>query len=106
MRSNIDGAAEGPRQSSCTTTWCVRDYNRGAPDRTGSGIQVAPYDNIRFGSWSVDDQYSWSQVVKRLESLGHKAFAPTVAGHGKGVDKQVGYAEATQSVVDLTSIAI
>ena len=50
------------------------------------------------GAWH--DGSSWSQVVKRLESLGHTAFAPTVAGHGKGVDKQVGYAEATRSVVD------
>ena len=50
------------------------------------------------GAWH--DGSSWSQVVKRLESLGHDAFAPTVAGHGKGVDKQVGYAEATRSVVD------
>ena len=50
------------------------------------------------GAWH--DGSSWSQVVKRLESMGHTAFAPTVAGHGKGVDKQVGYAEATRSVVD------
>jgi alpha-beta hydrolase superfamily lysophospholipase len=50
------------------------------------------------GAWH--DGSSWSQVVQRLESLGHTAFAPTLAGHGKGVDKQVGYAEATRSVVD------
>jgi pimeloyl-ACP methyl ester carboxylesterase len=38
--------------------------------------------------------------VRRLESLGHIAFAPTVAGHGKGVDKQVSHAESTRSIVD------
>jgi pimeloyl-ACP methyl ester carboxylesterase len=50
------------------------------------------------GSWH--DGSSWSQVVKRLEALGHVAFAPTVAGHGKGVDKRVNHAESTQSIVD------
>lgn len=50
------------------------------------------------GAWH--DGPCWSQVVKRLESLGHIAFAPTAAGHGKGVDKQVGHAESTRSIVD------
>ena len=50
------------------------------------------------GFWH--DGSSWSQVVQRLNALGHIAFAPTVAGHGKGVDKQVGHAQSTQSLVD------
>jgi pimeloyl-ACP methyl ester carboxylesterase len=39
-------------------------------------------------------------VVKRLEGLGHRAEAPTVAGHGKGVDKKVNHAQCTKSIVD------
>jgi pimeloyl-ACP methyl ester carboxylesterase len=39
-------------------------------------------------------------VIQRLEGYGHTAFGPTVAGHGKGVNKHVSHAEATQSVVD------
>lgn len=50
------------------------------------------------GAWH--DGSCWDRVVERLEALGHQAFAPTVAGHGKGVDKQVTHAESTQSVVD------
>jgi pimeloyl-ACP methyl ester carboxylesterase len=50
------------------------------------------------GAWH--DGSSWSQVVQRLESLGHNVFAPTLAGHGKGVDKNVGYPEMVGSVVD------
>jgi pimeloyl-ACP methyl ester carboxylesterase len=42
----------------------------------------------------------WNAVVKRLEHHGHQAFAPTVAGHGKGVDKDVSHAQSTQSIVD------
>jgi pimeloyl-ACP methyl ester carboxylesterase len=50
------------------------------------------------GSWH--DGSAWNVVVNRLEHHGHKAFAPTVAGHGKGVDKGVSHAESTQSIVD------
>jgi len=41
----------------------------------------------------------WNQVIKRPESPGHIAFAPT-ASHGRGVDKQVSHAQWTRSVVD------
>jgi pimeloyl-ACP methyl ester carboxylesterase len=50
------------------------------------------------GSWH--DGSAWSAVIKRLEQLGHIAFGPTVAGHGKGVPKQVSHAQSTQSIVD------
>jgi pimeloyl-ACP methyl ester carboxylesterase len=50
------------------------------------------------GSWH--DGSAWSQVAKRLEHHGHKAFAPTVAGHGKGVCKNVSHARSTQSIVE------
>ncbi|MCU1694921.1 MAG: Salicylate esterase [Mycobacterium sp.] len=42
----------------------------------------------------------WQPVIKRLEQLGHTAYGPTVAGHGKGVPKNVTHAESTQSIVD------
>jgi pimeloyl-ACP methyl ester carboxylesterase len=50
------------------------------------------------GSWL--DGSAWADVVQRLKYLGHNAFAPTVAGHGKGVRKDVSHAESTQSIVD------
>jgi pimeloyl-ACP methyl ester carboxylesterase len=42
----------------------------------------------------------WQPVIERLEQLGHTAYAPTVAGHGKGVPKDVTHADETQSIVD------
>jgi pimeloyl-ACP methyl ester carboxylesterase len=50
------------------------------------------------GSWH--DGSAWRRVIKHLEREGHSAFGPTVAGHGKGVDKQVSHAQSTQSIVD------
>ena len=50
------------------------------------------------GSWH--DGSSWREAIARLQHHGHTAFAPTVAGHGKGVCKQVTHAQSTQSVVD------
>ncbi|MGF1675249.1 MAG: alpha/beta fold hydrolase [Rivularia sp. (in: cyanobacteria)] len=43
---------------------------------------------------------SGSQVIDYLEAKGDQAFAPTIAGHGKGVDKNVNHAQCTQSIVD------
>jgi pimeloyl-ACP methyl ester carboxylesterase len=50
------------------------------------------------GSWH--DGSAWSQVINRLVHHGHSAFGPTVAGHRKGVCKNVSHAQSTQSVVD------
>jgi pimeloyl-ACP methyl ester carboxylesterase len=50
------------------------------------------------GSWH--DGSAWSGVIKRLERRGHRAFGPTVAGHGKGVCKRVSHEQSTQSIVD------
>ena len=50
------------------------------------------------GSWH--DGPTWDSVVRELERLGHKAYAPTVAGHGVGVPKNVNHAQCTQSIVD------
>lgn len=50
------------------------------------------------GAWH--DGSAWEPVIKHLESNGHKAYGPTVAGHGKGVDKNVSHAQSVQSIVD------
>lgn len=50
------------------------------------------------GSWH--DGSAWKAVIKHLEAKGHQAFAPTVAGHGKGVNQNVNHAQCTQSIVD------
>jgi pimeloyl-ACP methyl ester carboxylesterase len=42
----------------------------------------------------------WQPVIEHIEQRGHTAYGPTVAGHGKGVPKNVTHAESTQSIVD------
>ena len=50
------------------------------------------------GSWH--DGAAWAPVINYLEAGGHRAFGPTVAGHGKGVNKAVNHPQSTQSIVD------
>jgi pimeloyl-ACP methyl ester carboxylesterase len=50
------------------------------------------------GSWH--DGSAWKPVIDQLEAKGHLAFAPTIAGHGKGANKNVNHAQCTQSIVD------
>jgi hypothetical protein len=50
------------------------------------------------GSWH--DGSAWIGVIQHLEAKGHQAFAPTIAGHGKGVNENVNHAQCTQSIVD------
>lgn len=50
------------------------------------------------GAWH--DGGAWAPVVRHLESKGHKAFAPTIAGNGRDADRNVGLAEAQQSIID------
>jgi pimeloyl-ACP methyl ester carboxylesterase len=50
------------------------------------------------GSWHNGS--AWAPVVRRLESKGHRAFAPTMAGHGKEVPKNVSHADCVRSVLD------
>ncbi|MBD3887264.1 alpha/beta hydrolase [Phormidium tenue FACHB-886] len=50
------------------------------------------------GAWH--DGSAWNEVIKQLEARGHQAFAPTIAGHGKGANKNVNHAQCTQSIVD------
>jgi pimeloyl-ACP methyl ester carboxylesterase len=42
----------------------------------------------------------WQPVIERLEQLGHTAYGPTVAGHGKDGPKNVTHAESTRSIVE------
>ena len=46
------------------------------------------------------DGSAWDGVIRRLNELGHKAFGPTVAGHGIDARKAVSHAESTRSIVD------
>ena len=46
------------------------------------------------------DGSAWDRVVERLGECGHTAYAPTLAGHGKGVDKNVTHAQCVQSAID------
>lgn len=50
------------------------------------------------GAWH--DGPTWNSVILELEKLGHEAHAPTIAGHGIGVPKNVNHAQCTQSIVD------
>ena len=49
------------------------------------------------GSWH--DGALWKPVIDRLEELGHTAYGPTIAGHGKGVDKAVDHDDCVASIV-------
>ena len=50
------------------------------------------------GSWH--DGSAWQPTIDHLIEKGHKALAPTIAGHGKGVNKQVNHADCVRSIVD------
>jgi pimeloyl-ACP methyl ester carboxylesterase len=49
---------------------------------------------------SFHDGSAWEPVVDRLQERGHEAHAPTLAGHGPGVEKDVTHEDCTASVVD------
>jgi pimeloyl-ACP methyl ester carboxylesterase len=50
------------------------------------------------GSWH--DGSAWQAVIEHLKTKGHQAFAPTIADHRKGANKNVNHAQCTQSIVD------
>ncbi len=50
------------------------------------------------GSWH--DGSAWDAVIQNLCNKGHHAHNPTIAGHGKGVDKGVNHVQCTTSITD------
>jgi pimeloyl-ACP methyl ester carboxylesterase len=50
------------------------------------------------GSWH--DGALWGPVAERLRADGHEVETPTVAGHGKDVDKAVSHADCVRSIAD------
>jgi pimeloyl-ACP methyl ester carboxylesterase len=49
------------------------------------------------GSWHTG--HHWAAIVRHLEAKGHKAAAPTVLGHGAGVDKRVNHEQQVDDLV-------
>jgi len=49
------------------------------------------------GAWH--DGSAWDPTVRHLESRGQRAFAPTIAGHGKSAPRNVNHAQCTESIV-------
>src|SRR5437763_13518444 len=50
------------------------------------------------GSWH--DGAAWKPVADELGVAGHKARAPTVAGHGKDANKDVSHEDCVRSIVE------
>jgi alpha-beta hydrolase superfamily lysophospholipase len=50
------------------------------------------------GAWH--DGSTWKAVIEQLKAKGHRAFAPTIAGHGHSVDRNVNHTQCTQSIID------
>jgi pimeloyl-ACP methyl ester carboxylesterase len=50
------------------------------------------------GAWH--DGSAWRATAEHLETKGHRTFAPTIAGNGKGADRKVNHAACTRSIVD------
>ncbi|MCB5362253.1 alpha/beta hydrolase [Pusillimonas sp. CC-YST705] len=50
------------------------------------------------GSWHTGEH--WQPVADHLRKAGYEVHTPTVAGHGKNVDKNVNHADCTRSIVD------
>src|SRR5258708_37969125 len=50
------------------------------------------------GSWHTGAH--WTPVVGHLHQEGHQAFAPTVLGHGEGVEKRVNHVQQVDDLVN------
>lgn len=50
------------------------------------------------GAWHTGAH--WTPVIEHLQQAGHQAFAPTVLGHGKGVEKRVNHAQQVDDLVN------
>ena len=88
-RAGVDWTGRGDRR--------VPTHRRS--DRTQEAGMSGTYTFVLVHG-GCHDGSTWRPVIEHLERLGHTAFAPTVAGHGKDVAKNVTHAESTQSVVD------
>ncbi|MBV9386071.1 MAG: hypothetical protein JOZ78_06555 [Chroococcidiopsidaceae cyanobacterium CP_BM_ER_R8_30] len=77
-----------------------------APISTDTNLIFIPhpkerfYVNVCLGSRLMARWFCLERGHQHLEAKGHRAFAPTIAGHGKGVNKNVNHAQCTQSIVD------
>ena len=49
------------------------------------------------GAWH--DGSAWDQTAGHLENQGHKALAPTMAGHGRSAPRNVDHAQCTDSIL-------
>ena len=53
------------------------------------------------GSWHDGDDFA--ATIAELERLGHRALAPTLAGHGPDANRDVTHADCVQSLVDFVA---
>src|SRR5260370_16464123 len=53
---------------------------------------------LTHGSWHTGAH--WTPVVRHLHQAGHQAFAPTVLGHGEGVEKRVNHVQQVDDLVN------
>ncbi len=70
---------------------------RPSPSDATDVTAVRPTSSIHG---ACHDGSAFDRVVERIRAAGATAYAPTVAGHGKDVDKRVTHAESVQSVLD------
>jgi len=49
------------------------------------------------GSWHTGEH--WAPVINYLRSKGHTAVAPTLLGHGRGVERRVSHAQQVQDLM-------
>ena len=49
------------------------------------------------GSWHTGEH--WMPVIRHLQSKGHTAVAPTVLGHGQGVEKRVDHGQQINDLI-------
>lgn len=62
--------------------------------------QSQPGETFVLVHGSFHDGSTWDPIVERLESEGHRAYAPTIAGHGSDSDKSVTHADCVTSITD------
>ena len=75
------------------------------PARDGNEIIRIPKGELLMlnvvlihGSWHTGAH--WTPVVGHLHQSGHQALAPTVLGHGEGVEKRVNHVQQVDHLVN------